>query len=101
MNGWMWSDAGFLLLAAVCGTLFMVIYTARTVRIDEPWWGEKHRAHLGWFTLALTALLWIYVFRAVIPTGVFVVVRRIGFDTIALLMVWRLWLMLRAERAPR
>lgn len=97
----MWSDAGFLLLAAVCGTLFMIVYTIRTVRVQEPWWKEKHRAHLGWFTAALTFLLWIYVFRAVIPTDVFVVVRRIGFDTIAMLMAWRLWLLLVAERPAR
>lgn len=96
MNAWMWSDVGFLLLAALSGTVFMVVYTYRT-----PWWVEEHRAHLGFFTLALTLILWTYVFRSTIPGPVFMVVRRLEFDAIALMMVWRVFLLFRSRRPDR
>ena len=96
MNWWQISDIGFLLLAAVAGTIFMIVYTART-----RWWQEEHRAHLGVFTGTLTLMLWLYVFRAIIPVPTFVIVRRVFFDLVALLMVWRLVLLFRSKRADR
>lgn len=103
MNWLQITDIGFLLLAAISGTVFMVVYTRRT-----RWWRRRvgdsnweHRAHLGYFTLTLTLMLWLYVFRAVIPVPVFVIVRRGFFDAVAILMVWRMWLLFRSKRADR
>jgi FlaA1/EpsC-like NDP-sugar epimerase len=91
-----WSDVGFLLLAAISGTVFMIVYTYRSA-----WWHEEHRAHLAIFTGALTIILWLYVFRSLIPMPTFAIVRRVSFDAISLLMVWRLWLLLRSKRKDR
>lgn len=103
MNFWQISDIGFLLLAAISGTVFMVAYTKRTVwwrrrQNDENW---EHRAHLGYFTLTLTVMLWLYVFRAIIPPDVFVIVRRVFFDLVGLLMMWRARLLFRSKRIRR
>lgn len=92
MSAWLWSDIGFLLLAAISGTVFLIVYTFRTA-----WWHEEHRAHLGFFTLGLTMLLWLYVVRSLVPMGTFVVMRRLGFDAIALMMVWRVSLLFRSK----
>jgi hypothetical protein len=96
MSWWMISDIAFLLLAALAGTIFTVVYTWRT-----RWWREEHRAHLGIFTLTLTIMLWLYVFRAIIPVPTFVIIRRVFFDLVALLMVWRLVLLFRSKRSDR
>lgn len=95
MTGWAISDLVFLFVAAIAGTAFMVIYTVRT-----PWWREEHRAHLGFFTLTLTLMLWLYVLRALVDPATFVIMRRAFFDLVALEMVWRL-VLLRSRSADR
>jgi hypothetical protein len=100
---WQITDLAFLVLAALAGTVFMIAYTRRTQwwrkKINDPNW--EHRAHLGYFTLTLTLMLWIYVFRAVIPMPTFVIVRRVFFDAVSLLMVWRVALLFRSNRRRR
>lgn len=89
-----WIDTGVLLLAAVCSTLFVVVYTYRT-----SWWREEHRAHLGFFTLNLALLFWTYVFRAAVDPGTFSWIRTVLFASVGANVVWRLTLLFRSKRS--
>ncbi|MGW4127943.1 putative phage holin [Amycolatopsis japonica] len=93
MNTASWVGVGALLVAALSGTLFMILYTIRT-----RWWEEEHRAHLGFFTLALTLIFWVYVFRSFFEPGVFAWIRAVLFGLISVCMVWRLTLLIRSPR---
>jgi hypothetical protein len=100
MSAASWVASGALLLATVSGTWFMIAYSRR-----GPWWRPRpddphgeHRAHLGYFTASLTLTFWIYLFRPAFEPGVFVWVRAVLFSVIALMMAWRLVLLLRRPR---
>jgi hypothetical protein len=96
MNALTWLLTGVLALGAMSGTAFMVIYTKRTA-----WWKEEHRAHLGCFTLALTLIMWVYLFRPLLDPTTFAVVRAPLFLAVVACMVWRLTLLLRSKRSDK
>jgi hypothetical protein len=102
MNASSWVGFAALLLATVVSTWFMIVYSFR-----GPWWKPspddphgEHRAHLGYFTLNLTLIFYLYDFRPLIDPGVFGWLRSGLFSLIALNLTWRLWLLLRPAR-PR
>jgi hypothetical protein len=96
MNTLNWFLTGFLAIGALSGTLFMVIYTKRTA-----WWKEEHRAHLGFFTLSLTLIMWVYLLRPFMDTTTFMVVRAPLFLAVVACLVWRLALLLRSKRSDK
>ena len=91
-----WILTGVNAIGAVSGWAFMIIYTKRS-----RWWGTEHRAHLGWTTLALTAIMTLYVFRAFMNPVTFAYVRAPLFLAVVVCMVWRLLLLLRSKRPDR
>lgn len=96
MNALNWVLTGFLILGAASGWAFMVIYSRRW-----HWWRDEHGAHLGAFTLSLTLIMTVYVFRPFIDPVVFALVRAPLFVLITLGMVWRLVLLLRSDGLRR
>jgi apolipoprotein N-acyltransferase len=88
-----WILTGVNILGALSGWAFMIIYTRRS-----KWWGTEHRAHLGWTTLALTAIMTLYVFRPFMNPVTFAYVRAPLFLAVVVCMVWRLTLLLRSQR---
>lgn len=103
MNALNWVLQGFLLLGAASGWVFLVIYSRRST-----WWhpprGDKnreHRAHLGFFTLALTLVMTLYVFRPLFDAVTFAYLRAPLFVAVVLCMVWRLGLLLRSKKSDR
>jgi hypothetical protein len=71
MNASSWVGFAALLLATVVSTWFMIVYSFR-----GPWWKPspddphgEHRAHLGYFTLNLTLIFYLYDFRPLIDPG--------------------------------
>lgn len=100
MSAASWTAFGALVLATVSGTWFMIAYSLR-----GPWWrpdpGDphgEHRAHLGYFTLSLTLTFWVYLFRPAFDPELFGWIRAGLFSVVALMMVWRLALLLRRPR---
>lgn len=96
MNALNWVLMAFLALGALSGTLFMIIYTRRW-----HWWHDEHGAHLGIFTLSLTVIMWVYVFRPLFEPTTFALIRAPLFVLIVACMAWRLVLLLRSERLRR
>lgn len=93
MNALNWVLTGFLALGALSGLIFMIIYTRRW-----HWWRDEHGAHLGCFTLSLTVIMGVYLFRPLFEPTVFAIVRAPLFIAVIVCMVWRLVLLLRSER---
>lgn len=91
-----WVLTGVNVLGALSGWLFMIIYTKRT-----PWWIEEHRAHLGFFTLSLTLIMTLYVFRPFMNPGTFAYFRAPLYAAVVVCMVWRLVLLLRSKVADQ
>jgi hypothetical protein len=83
-------------LGAISGVLFMIIYTKRT-----PWWKEEHRAHLGWTTMSLTAIMTLYIFRPFMDPVTFAYFRAPLYVAVVVCMVWRLLLLLRSKVSDR
>lgn len=96
MNVLNWVLTGVNALGALSGIVFMIIYTART-----PWWLEEHRAHLGWTTMSLTAIMTLYVFRPFVDPITFAYFRAPLYAAVVACMVWRLLLLLRSKTADR
>lgn len=95
-----WLGFVALILATIAGTAFMIVYSW-----VGPWWKpdptDRHgeaRAHLGYFTLALTLTFWLYDFRPLIDHDLFGWIRSSLFFVIALCMVWRFWLLIHGLR---
>lgn len=86
----------FLDLAAAAGWLFMILYTKRWT-----WWRDEHGAHLGVFTLSLTMIMTLYVFRPLLDPVTFALIRAPLFMAVSLCMIWRLVLFLLADRKRR
>lgn len=85
-----------LVLAASAGWVFLFGYTKRWT-----WWRDEHGAHLGFFTLSLTLIMTLYVFRPLFDPVTFAYVRAPLFELVSLCMVWRLVLFLKSDRRPR
>lgn len=83
-------------LGALSGWTFLIIYTKRA-----PWWLEEHRAHLGFFTLSLTLIMTLYVFRPFMNPITFAYFRAPLYAAVVACMVWRLTLLLRSKVADR
>lgn len=96
MNVLNWILTGFLVLGAVSGWVFLIIYTRRW-----KWWHDDHGAHLGLFTFSLTLIMTVYVFRPLFNPVTFAYIRAPLFVLVILGMVWRLWLLVRSGRAHR
>jgi hypothetical protein len=91
-----WVLTGFLFLGALSGWAFMYIYTRRW-----HWWKDEYGAHLGYFTLSLTLIMTLYVFRPFIDKTWFDILRAPLFVAVVACMVWRLILALVSERRTR
>lgn len=91
-----WVLTGVNALGALCGWAFLIIYTKRT-----SWWIEEHRAHLGFFTLSLTLIMTLYVFRPFMDPVTFALFRAPLYAAVVGCMVWRLALLLRSKAADR
>jgi hypothetical protein len=96
MNTLNWVLTAVNAVGALSGILFMIIYTVRS-----RWWEEEHRAHLAVFTLSLTAIMTLYVFRPFMDPITFAYFRAPLYLAVVVCMVWRLWLLLRSKRADR
>lgn len=103
MNVLNWFLTAVNALGALSGIAFLVIYSKRSV-----WWhpprGDKnreHRAHLGYFTLSLTLIMTLYVFRPFIDPVTFAYFRAPMYLAVVVCMVWRLTLLLRSKRTDR
>lgn len=81
-----------LVAAALAGWAFMILYTKRWT-----WWRDEHGAHLGFFTLSLTLIMTLYVFRPLFDPVTFAYVRAPLWELVALCMVWRLVLYTRSN----
>lgn len=81
-----------LVLAALSGWIFMVTYTLRWT-----WWRDEHGAHLGFFTLSLTLIMTLYVFRPLFDPATFAYARAPLWELVAACMVWRLVLFLKSD----
>jgi hypothetical protein len=91
-----WVLTAVNLIGALSGWVFLGIYTKRT-----PWWTEEHRAHLGFFTLSLTLIMTLYVFRPFLDPVTFAYFRAPMYLAVVVCMVWRLLLLLRSKAADR
>lgn len=94
-----WILTGFLALGALAGWVFMIVYSRRW-----DWWGwrhDEHAAHLWLFTLSLTLIMTLYIFRPFLDRTTFAVIRAPLFVAIVVCMVWRAVLVLRAGRRRR
>lgn len=96
MNALNWLLTGFLGLGALSGVAFLAIYTKRWA-----WWRDEHGAHLGIFTGSLTVIMGVYLFRPFIEPTIFAIIRAPLFVLVVACMVWRLVLLLRADRRRR
>lgn len=96
MNALNWVLTGFLALGALAGWAFMILYTRRW-----HWWRDEHGAHLGFFTLSLTLIMTLYVFRPLFDPTTFALIRAPLFLMVVGCMVWRLMLLLLSERLRR
>lgn len=103
MSAASWVGAAALVLATIAGTWFMIAYSLR-----GKWWRPsaddphgEHRAHLGYFTLNLTVIFWVYDFRLLFDPTVFAWVRAVLFALVAFNMAWRLALLIRRGNPRR
>ncbi len=96
MSALNWVLTVLLGIGAVAGWVFLVVYTRRWT-----WWRDEHGAHLGLFTLALTLIMTVYIFRPFIEPTTFAIIRAPLFAAIVAGMVWRALLLLRADRRRR
>lgn len=96
MNVLNWVLSAFLLIGALAGTIFMIIYTYRW-----HWWKDEHGLHLGTFTLSLTLVMWVYVFRPLFEPTTFALIRAVLFTAIVVGMVWRVVLLFRSDHRKR
>jgi MFS superfamily sulfate permease-like transporter len=93
MNALNWILTGVLALGALSGWVFTIIYTRRTA-----WWDDEHRTHLALFTLSLTLIMTLYVFRPLFDPVVFAYTRAPLFVAVVACMVWRVTLLIRSDR---
>lgn len=81
---------------ALAGWVFVIGYTHRWT-----WWRDEHGAHLGFFTLSLTLIMTVYVFRPLFNPVTFAIIRAPLFVAVVACMVWRLVLFLKSDRRRR
>ena len=84
---------GFLIIAGEASTLFTIIYGTRA-----PWWRSKEGWHLFGFTATIALLVDLSLVKHF--AGAFAGLQWISlgiYAAIAIFMVQRLWLMLRAQ----
>lgn len=97
MNTASWGGAAALVWATVVTTWFLIVYSSR-----GPWWrpepGDPHgeiRANLGYVMLSLDLLFVVYDVRPLFNPGVFAWIRTGLFWVLAIMLTWRLVLLLR------
>lgn len=96
MNLSNWLTFSVLVVGALAGTWASVVYGYRV-----RWWKkgtDEYRRHIGFFTLSLTAVFWLYLARPFIDPDVFSWIRTPAFALVVACVVWRLVILLRKPR---
>lgn len=89
-----------LVIGAAAATLFVVLY-----HLSARWWHSEEGCHLMTFTAAVAASLDYAAVRTLtaapraLPLGVGVI-RAAIYCTIAVLLLWRLWMLYRLQIRP-
>jgi hypothetical protein len=84
-----------IILAAAIGTASVVVH-ARV-----PWWRSQMGRHLMAYMLVIALVLDLSVVRLIVgDSWWFALLRLLVFTGIPLVLAWRLWLQIKAQRRP-
>ena len=86
---------GLIMLAAVIGTVSVILH------LRVPWWRSEMGVHLLCYMAVMAAVLDLSTIKILFgDTAGFALLRLIVFIGVPLVMAWRLWLQIKAQRRP-